>query len=156
MNMQEDRYQELLGRRANFRLQAIIVVLSFLISGLVPPLIYGVLFRKNDNREFKLVAVVATSLVCVIFLAIGKAYTQKTPKSYIRTVVCYVSTVLMASGVSYIASYQIKEFLEKFGWFESSSAIVMPFSKNGLTEQAWASNWRLEVVESLMQEYGIV
>ena len=140
MNLQEDRYQELLGRRANFRLHAIIAVLSFVISGLVPPLIYGVLFRKNDNREFKLVVVVATSLVCIIFLAVGKAYTQKPPKSYIRTVVYYVSIALMASGVSYIAGYLIKELLEKFGWFESSSVIIMPFSENRLTKQAWASN----------------
>ncbi|KAL7162971.1 hypothetical protein ACSBR2_039136 [Camellia fascicularis] len=36
-----DKYQELLGRRENFLLHATVAILSFLIFGLLPPVIYG-------------------------------------------------------------------------------------------------------------------
>lgn len=46
MNVQ-DRYQELLGRRANFLLHAVVAVLSFLIFGSVPLVVYGLLIRVH-------------------------------------------------------------------------------------------------------------
>jgi hypothetical protein len=140
MNLQEDRYQELLGRRANFKLHATGAFLSYLIFGSVSPVVYGVLYREIDNREFKLAAVVATSLICIMLLAIGKAHTRKSPKSYIRTVMYYITMALMASGVSYITGNLLKELLEKFGWFESDLAITMPFSEKRPAVPAWASH----------------
>lgn len=62
MNLEEDRYQELLGRRVNFKLHATVAFLSYLIFGSVSPVVYGVLSGEIDNREFKLAAVVAASL----------------------------------------------------------------------------------------------
>lgn len=104
------------------------------------PVEYGVLYGEIDNREFKLAAVVATSLICIMLLAIGKAHTRKSPKSYIRTVMYYITMALMVSGVSYITGNLIKELLEKFGWFESDLVITMPFSEKRLTAPAWASH----------------
>ncbi|KAK9291622.1 hypothetical protein L1049_019571 [Liquidambar formosana] len=138
-NQQVDRYQELLGWRENFILHATVAVLSFLLFGLVPPVIYAFSFRRSDSREFKLAAVMAASLLCIILLALGKGHIQRPPKSYIKNVLYYVSIGLMAAGVSYIVGSLIKELLEKFGWFESGSDVAMPFPESGPVKPAWAS-----------------
>lgn len=139
MNMQEDRYQELLGRRANFVLHAIVAVLSFLIFGSVPIVIYGIFTNKKYQLEVMLAAVAATSLVCIILLVIGKVYTQRPPKSYTRTVFYYVTMALAASGVCYIAGGLVKDLLEKFSNSESGFVLTMPFSGTGTMDPAWRS-----------------
>ncbi|XP_054788927.1 membrane protein of ER body-like protein [Prosopis cineraria] len=136
---QEDRYQELLGRRENFILHAVVAILSFLIFGSVPILIYGILIRNNFQIEFKLAAVAATSLACIILLAIGKVYTKRPPISYSKTVFYYVAMSLAASGVSYIAGGLIKDLLEKLSNSESGFVIAMSLSGKGTMDAAWRS-----------------
>ncbi|XP_052170585.1 uncharacterized protein LOC127786887 isoform X3 [Diospyros lotus] len=131
---QRDRYQELLGQRGKFSLHAPFAILSYLIFGLLPPVIYGFSFRESDNRDFKLIAVAASSLLCIILLATGKAYTQRPPRSYIKTVMYYVVAGFMASGVSYAVGDLIKELLEKLGWLSSDSALALTIP---LQQQAW-------------------
>ncbi|KAH1061559.1 hypothetical protein GYH30_004844 [Glycine max] len=134
----QNRYQESLGRRENFLLHAVVAVLSFLIFGAVPLVIYGLLINKNYHTEVKLATVAATSIVCIILLAIGKVYTSKAPKSYIKTVLYYVTLAISASGVSYIAGNLIKDFLEKLNQPESGFAITMPISDTSMGS-AWMS-----------------
>lgn len=136
----QDRYQELLGRRANFLLHAVVAVLSFLIFGAVPLVIYGVVINKNYYTEVKLAAVAASSVVCIILLAIGKVYTRRPPNSYFKTVFYYVTLALSASGVSYLAGNLIKDLLEKFNHSESGFAITMPISDTSM-KSAWMSYW---------------
>ncbi|KAL7254473.1 hypothetical protein ACSBR1_008787 [Camellia fascicularis] len=123
---QEDQYQELLGRRENFWLHAPVTLLSFLIVGSLPPVIYAFTFRNSNNSDFKLIAVAVASLLCIILLATGKAYIQRPPKAYIKTVVYYVIMGFMASGVSYAAADLIKMLLEKLGWFDSDLLLTLP------------------------------
>ncbi|CAK7324322.1 unnamed protein product [Dovyalis caffra] len=118
VNEQEDRYQKTLGRRDNFSLHATVSVLSFLIFGLLPPVIYGFSFRKSDDRDLKLAAVGGASLICIILLAIGKAHVQSKP--YFSTVFYFFSTGVIASGASYIAGDLISKLLQKISGFESS------------------------------------
>ncbi|KAL2556421.1 membrane protein of ER body-like protein [Forsythia ovata] len=118
---QGDHYRELLGRRQNFVLHATVVILSYLIFGLVPPVVYGFSFRKNYDKELKLVVVAVASLLCIAVLAIGKVYIRRPPKSYLKTVVKFVVLGFMVSGVSYAAGGLIKRLLERLGLFESSS-----------------------------------
>lgn len=91
MNKQEDRYHNLLGRRANFVPHAIVAVTSFLVFGSVPLAIYGILIAQNYSSEVKVAVVAATSLACIILLATSKVYTQRPPKSHIKTVLHYVT-----------------------------------------------------------------
>ncbi|KAF7816586.1 membrane protein of ER body-like protein isoform X2 [Senna tora] len=135
----QDRYQELLGRRANFLLHAVVAVLSFLIFGSVPIVIYGILINTNYQPEVKLSAVVASSLICIILLAIGKVYTKTPPKSYFKTVLYYLTMALAASGVSFIAGALFKDLLEKFNHSDSGFVITMPSSGSGTTDPAWGS-----------------
>ncbi|GAU10025.1 hypothetical protein TSUD_244750 [Trifolium subterraneum] len=134
----QDRYQEQLGSRSNFVFHAVIAVLSFLIFGSVPLIIYGVLINKNYYDDVKVAIVAATSVACIILLTIGKVYTARPPKSYIKTVLYYVIMALAASGISYIAGKLIKDLLDKFSHSESGFAITMPISDTSM-ETTWMS-----------------
>ncbi|KAK2972824.1 hypothetical protein RJ640_028352 [Escallonia rubra] len=131
-----DRYQELLGRRSDFSLHAVVAVLSFLIFGLVPPVVYGFSFRKSDDKELKLLVVAAAALLCITVLAAGKAYVRRPPKLYFKTVGNYFTLGLMVSGVSYAVGILIKKLLEKLGLFESSLGVTLP---QPMQPAAWAS-----------------
>ncbi|KZV21590.1 membrane protein of ER body-like protein [Dorcoceras hygrometricum] len=104
----KDRYQELLGRRQNFKLHAIVCILSYLVFGLMPIVVYGFSFRQSEERELKLLVVGAASLLCIIGLSIGKAYVCRPPKAYVKTVVNFVILGFMASGISYAAGVLVK------------------------------------------------
>ncbi|TKY68652.1 Membrane protein of ER body 1 [Spatholobus suberectus] len=120
---QVDRYNELLGQRENFILHAFIAVLSFIVFGLVPPVVYGFSFRESDDKDFKVAAVAGASLLCITLLSIAKAYIKR-PNSYMtyfKTVLYYVSTGAVASVLSYLAGDLVKKLIEKLGWFESAS-----------------------------------
>ncbi|GMP70817.1 hypothetical protein CsSME_00029507 [Camellia sinensis var. sinensis] len=134
-----DKYQELLGRRENFLLHATVVILSFLIFGLLPPVIYGFSFRESNNRDFKLIAVAVASLLCVTILATGKAYVQRPLKAYIKTVMYYVIVGFMASCVSYAVGDLIKELLEKHGFDSGDLALTLPILEATSKQSAWES-----------------
>lgn len=131
-NYQVDRYGELLGQRKHFLLHATFAMLSYFVFGLTPPVIYGFTFRKSDDRDYKLIAVAAASLLCVIILAAAKAYTQRANKfsKYFKTILSYVIAAGMVSGVGYAAGHLIKRLMDDMGWFNSK-----PISQN----PAWAS-----------------
>ncbi|XP_050365526.1 membrane protein of ER body 2-like [Argentina anserina] len=117
----EGKYQEVLGNKENFFLHAPAAILSFLIFGLLPPLIYSFSFLESDNRNLKIAVVAASSLLCIILLAIGKAYIQTPPKKYTKTVLHYVVVGVGAAGVSYLAGYLIGKLVEKHGWFDPTT-----------------------------------
>ena len=137
-----DRYNELLGQRENFFLHAFFAILSFIIFGLVPPVVYGFSFRESDDKDYKLAAVAGASLLCITLLSIAKAHTKR-PNSYVtyfQTVLYYVSTGAVASVLSYIAGQMVNKLMEKLGWFDpaaSNFALQAP----GMSAQkpAWSS-----------------
>lgn len=137
-NEEVDRYQEVLGKKENFFLHAPVAILSFLIFGLVPPLVYGFSFRQSNDRDLKLAAVAASSLICIILLAIGKAYIQNPPK-YIKTVLYYVVIGVGAAGISYLAGDLIDILIEKLGWFNSTVAGTLPLPQMSIVKPAWKS-----------------
>ncbi|KAK4433213.1 Membrane protein of ER body-like protein [Sesamum alatum] len=134
-----DRYKELLGRRQNFILHAVVAIISYLVFGLVPPVVYGFSFRKTDDKQLKLVVVAAASLVCILVLAIGRAYIQRPPKPYFKTIITFVTLGVMVSGVSYAAGELVERLLEKLGLFQSSSVPNLLVPEIKPTGSAWAS-----------------
>ncbi|CAN6209045.1 unnamed protein product [Urochloa humidicola] len=103
-----------LGRRSKYRLHMVIAILSYILFGLLPPVIYGLSFRTSDNRENKMMAVAAASLVCIALLAIGKAHVKR-PRTYFITLFYYLSIGLSSSGLSYVAGVLITRLLAHFG-----------------------------------------
>ncbi|KAJ0093278.1 hypothetical protein Patl1_27136 [Pistacia atlantica] len=138
---EESRYQKLLGRRGNFPLHASLAVISFLFFGLLPPIIYGFSFRESDNKDLKLEAVLGASLIRITLLAIAKCHVNKSsPKSYIKTIICYMSTGVAVSCASYLVGELIKNFVEKLGWFDSTSTIsISSIETSKPMESTWAS-----------------
>ncbi|GAA0152591.1 transporter [Lithospermum erythrorhizon] len=119
---QEENYREALGRKQRFLLHATIVMISYMVFGLVPPMVYGFTFHGTDDKDFKLLAVAVASLICIIFLAIGKAYiVQKAQQlhkfsTYFKHVVYYVATTAIVSGIGYVVGDQAKKILDHYGW----------------------------------------
>ncbi|CAJ1949529.1 unnamed protein product [Sphenostylis stenocarpa] len=138
---QVDWYTKLLGQKKNFILHAFIAILSFLIFGLVPPVVYGFSFGESGDKDFKLAAVAAASLLCITMLSIAKAYIKR-PNSYLtyfKTVLYYVSTGAVASLLSYIAGDLVKKLIEKLGWFESASSFSLQIPGIGVQQPGWRS-----------------
>lgn len=136
----QHQYEELLGRREHFLLHAVVAVLSFLIFGSVPLVIYGLLIYKNYDAEVTIAAVAATSVACIILLAMGKVYNTRPPKSYVKTVLNYVTLALATSGMSYIAGNLVKDLLEKISGSESGYVLtMMPLSDTTRREPSWTS-----------------
>lgn len=143
INEQQDRYKELLGRRQSFILHAVIAIISYITFGLVPPLVYGFSFRESEDRQLKLVVVGATSLLCILILAIAKAYTQRRPKPYLKTVATYVVLGFMVSGVSYVAGELVERLLDELGLFKTSSVPDVEMKPTGY---GWTSYWVMEIL----------
>ncbi|XP_058005884.1 membrane protein of ER body-like protein isoform X2 [Hevea brasiliensis] len=138
-NGREDRYEDLLGKRQNFILHAPVAILSFVVFGLIPPVVYAFSFQKSDNKHYTLAAVAAASLLCIVVLAIVKGYVQKPPQNCIITILLYAVVGVMASGVSFVAGDQLKKLIEKHGWFKSEVAVVMPLAEMNSGRLAWAT-----------------
>ncbi|OIW17654.1 hypothetical protein TanjilG_29004 [Lupinus angustifolius] len=118
-----DRYKELLGEKKNFILHSFIAIISFIIFGLVPPLVYGFSFHESGDKDHKIGAVLAASVLCITLLSIAKAYIQRSNSfvAYFKTVLYYVSTGSVLSVFSYLAGDLVKKLLEKVPWIEPSS-----------------------------------
>ncbi|KAK8937294.1 hypothetical protein KSP39_PZI012409 [Platanthera zijinensis] len=122
---QADCYWMLLGKRENFRLHAAISVASYVLFGLLPPLIYAFLSRENVEKEFGLIIVAAASLACIALLAIGKAH-PSAPSSYFKSLFYYVGLGFAAGGLSYMAGVLIDRFLAQLHLFERDALVLLP------------------------------
>lgn len=129
-----------LGRRSKYQLHMAIAILSYILFGLLPPVVYGLSFRTSDNRENKMVVVAAASLLCIALLAIGKAHVKR-PRTYITTLLYYLSIGFSCSGLSYVAGVLITKLLAHFGLIDQGGASAPPappgLSLPGAT--VWAS-----------------
>ncbi|KAL8551200.1 hypothetical protein ACS0TY_000326 [Phlomoides rotata] len=136
INEGQDRYKELLGRRQSFVLHAVLAIISYITFGLVPPLVYGFSFRNSDDRQLKLAVVGPVSILCILILAISKAYTQRAPKPYLKTIATYLVLGFMVSGVSYVAGELVERLLNELGLFQTSSVPNVEMKPTG---SGWAS-----------------
>ncbi|CAE6172809.1 unnamed protein product [Arabidopsis arenosa] len=118
---EEDRYEEVLGRREYSRLHRVIAISSFVIFGLIPPLVYGFSFRRKieKRQEYKVLAVYAVSLLCIVLLSIAKAYVSK-KRDYVKTLFRYTTMATTASGFSQFVGYLVSQWLEKSGFYDDS------------------------------------
>ncbi|KAL0459926.1 UNVERIFIED_CONTAM: Membrane protein of ER body-like protein [Sesamum latifolium] len=127
-NQSTDKYQELLGRRGHFLFHATFAILSFILFGLVPPVVYGFAFRESDNKDYKILAVAAASFTCVFILAIAKAYVKRAEKftDYVKTILYYITMAVSVSGVAYAAGDLCKMLMDRFGWFNFQPTPAAP------------------------------
>ncbi|KAK1262747.1 hypothetical protein QJS04_geneDACA011574 [Acorus gramineus] len=126
------RYWIKLGQRRHFHLHVIVAITSYILFGLLPPIIYGFSFRKSDNKEHKVITVAAASLLCIALLATGKAHTKDPPKNYVKTIFYYVCLGVAVSGLSYVVGVLIKRLLEHLGLYQHD--MTAPMFPSGLFE----------------------
>ncbi|CAI9774431.1 unnamed protein product [Fraxinus pennsylvanica] len=133
-NEQTDRYQEQIGKRESFLFHFTFAILSFLLSGLIPPAVYGLAFEKTGNKGYTIIAVAVASLICIILLSIGKAYCKGEHRfiAYFKTISYYVSNAVAVSGVAYAMGDLIKILVEKLGWFEPSTPTPATLFNSGI------------------------
>lgn len=76
-----DLYEEIFGRRHNFRSHAVIAAVSYLVFGLLLPIKYGSTFRKSTNIYYKLLNVAAVSFsIYIVLRSIECTNSQTTTK----------------------------------------------------------------------------
>ncbi|GAB2264980.1 hypothetical protein Dimus_000051 [Dionaea muscipula] len=137
------RYEETLGRSGHFVFHATVAVISYLIFGVLPPVIYCFSFRESNNRDLKLATLASSSLLCIILLSFMKAYARSPPKQYIKTVTYYLGLGISVCGGSYIFGDLLKLLIDKLGWFDSSGAgysLVMAAVPGRPATAAWTSS----------------
>ncbi|VAH99475.1 unnamed protein product [Triticum turgidum subsp. durum] len=134
-----------LGRRSKARLHMVLALLSYMVFGLLPPVVYGLSFRESNNRENKMMAVAGASLMCIALLALGKAHVKTAPRTYFQTLMYYLTIAVSSSGLSYVAGVLITRLLEHFGVIEQGGSaapappgLSFPHSVGAQTS-AWAS-----------------
>ncbi|WZY69832.1 hypothetical protein YC2023_002072 [Brassica napus] len=120
-NVQEEgRYKRLLGRRENFTLHVTVAIISFIITGLLPPIVYYFSFSKTHNRDYKVASVFVASLLCIVLLAIAKAHVRSPRGSHLKSVLKYAMIAVSVSGISYVVGNFVDQLLEKYGWSDGS------------------------------------
>ncbi|XP_021725742.1 membrane protein of ER body-like protein [Chenopodium quinoa] len=134
-----ERYIDQLGSPGHFKVHAVIAVLSYLVFGLMSPIIYGFAFRLSDNRDYKLASLAAAALVCIAILSIAKAYARSPPKGYMQTIFYYIGVGFSVSGAGYAAGHLINELLKKLGIFDPKAPVAMSLFEAGAMKGAWSS-----------------
>lgn len=118
-DQEKDRYEELLGRRANFRIHILVAVMSYIFFGIMPPLVYAFSFYETGIKNYKLISVFLVSLLCVILLGMIKVYVRKPPnsreltKAYLKSAAYYTFTVVASCGISYFVGDIMGEYTGK-------------------------------------------
>ncbi|CAN6915037.1 unnamed protein product [Brassica oleracea var. botrytis] len=121
----ESRYKRLLGRRENFMLHATVAILSFIITGLLPPVVYYFSFSKAHNKDYKVASVFGASLICIALLALAKAHVKNPRSSYFKSVLYYAATAVSVSGITYVVGNVVNQLIEKYGWSETPAGEMM-------------------------------
>ena len=68
-----------LGRRSKAQIHMVLALLSYMVFGLLPPVLCGLSFRESNDRENKMMDVASASLACIALLALGKVMATKEP-----------------------------------------------------------------------------
>ncbi|XBI06119.1 hypothetical protein VPH35_134172 [Triticum aestivum] len=133
-----------LGKRSKARLHMVMALLSYMVFGLLPPVLYGLSFRESNDRENKMMAVAGASLACIALLALGKAHVHT--RTYFKTLMYYLMIAVSSSGLSYVAGVLITRLLVQYGIIEQGGSARAPPGLSsrfayaaGAESSAWAS-----------------
>nr|XP_051198138.1 membrane protein of ER body-like protein isoform X4 [Lolium perenne] len=111
-----------LGRRSKAQLHMVMALLSYVVFGLLPPVLYGLSFRESNDRENKMMVVAAATLACIALLALGKAHVKSRPRTYFKTLMYYLMIAVSCSGLSYVAGVLITRILVSYGVIDEGAS----------------------------------
>ena len=115
-----DTYEQVFGDRQNHRLHLTVAIISFLILGLVPPLLYGFTFRKPEDKFLKIPTVTIVSVLCIGLLGVGKAYIEKPENClvYVHIIGGCIADAIGTSAVTTFGGELIQNYIDQAGWFD--------------------------------------
>ena len=115
-----DTYEQVFGDRQNHRLHLTVAIISFLILGLVPPLLYGFTFRKPEDKFLKIPTVTIVSVLCIGLLGVGKAYIEKPENClvYVHIIGGCIADAIGTSAVTTFGGELIQNYVDRAGWFD--------------------------------------
>lgn len=110
------RFHETVGPR--FWLNGPLAMLSFLVFGALPVLVFAFSFRELDDYDYKMAATVLASTIAVLFLGCGKVAAKMTTLSYWRTLSTLITTGIVAAVAGFYTGEYINKMLQKYGILE--------------------------------------
>jgi hypothetical protein len=107
------RFHETVGPR--FWINGPLAMLSFLVFGALPVLVFAFSFRELNDHDYKMAATVLASTIAVIFLGCGKVAAKMTTLSYWRTLSTLIVTGIVAAVAGFYTGEYINKMLQKYG-----------------------------------------
>jgi membrane-associated HD superfamily phosphohydrolase len=109
--MHRDHYRDVVG--STIALHGTIALISFIVFGALSPLVYAFSHRQTDDRDQKFILACAVTIVAVSLLSLGKA--KVSSRGYLRTLVAYLSVLILSSLVGYLTGDHVAELLDSWG-----------------------------------------
>lgn len=131
------------GDRKNYRLHFSVAILSFIVFGLVPPLVYGFTFCKPEQKTLKIPTVTIVTVLCIALLGVAKAYIERKTScpEYINIMGKCIVDALGTTVLSTIGGDLIGNYIEKTGWFEPNKIPTLLFHSAAFSFQNATSTW---------------
>lgn len=114
-NESPTRFRESVG--PSFWVNGFLAIVSFLIFGALPPLMFGFTFRESNDHDYKMGATVIVSVIAVTLLGCGKVASKMTELSYKRTISTLILTGVAAAVAGFYTGEYISKLLDKYGIF---------------------------------------
>ncbi|KAH7433579.1 hypothetical protein KP509_07G075900 [Ceratopteris richardii] len=106
-----DHYIDIVG--FTLLLHGTVALISYIVFGLLSPLVYGFSYRATDNRDDKFILCCGVTVVAVTTLALCKAKVSN--RSYLKTTLSYLSGGVLAGVIGYLTGEHVAELLEEWG-----------------------------------------
>ncbi|KAI5073331.1 hypothetical protein GOP47_0011344 [Adiantum capillus-veneris] len=107
----KDYYIDVVG--VTLMLHGTVALISYIVFGLLAPLVYAFSYRVTDDRDDKFILCCGVTIVAVTALALGKAKVSN--KRYLRTLFAYLSGGVLAAIIGYLTGEHVAELLEEWG-----------------------------------------
>ncbi|XP_038897301.1 membrane protein of ER body-like protein isoform X2 [Benincasa hispida] len=115
-----ERYENVFGDRKNYRLHFGVALLSFVLFGLMPPLVYCFTFCKPEDKILKVPTVTIVVVLCIALLGVAKAYIERKTNcvEFVNIIGNCVVDALGTSVLTTIGGELIENYIDKAGWFD--------------------------------------
>lgn len=137
-----ERYEDVFGDRKNYGLHFTVAILSFVLFGLVPPLVYGFTFCKPEDKILKIPTVTIVTVFCTGLLGVGKAYIQKATNcvEYVNIIGKCIVDAIGTSVLTTLGGDLIEKYFEQARWFEPNKIPTFLFQPSMSFENGtWAA-----------------
>ena len=106
-----DHFTDVVG--ITIGLHATIALISYVVFGVLSPLIYAFSYRQTDDRDRKFILCCGVTIATVGLLSLGKAKVSN--KGYVRTLCAYILVLVVSSIIGYLTAEHVADLLDSWG-----------------------------------------